>query len=117
VPESLANQFVTTLAGNGGSITSGAMSFNVTDPLPSGVVAPVRATIYVAGATTGEVVLAGVVSGTAWSSVSRGQETTLGAAAAGSHNDGDFVALTLTAQGLRNLIPAFDPLAAYMAFR
>lgn len=102
--ENLATEFVTTLSGNGGSITATATSFNVAANLPSGLTPPFRAVLYAAGASTGEIVLVGAVAGTAWSSVSRGQEQTLGAPAATAHNDGDNVACVLTAQGLQNIL-------------
>jgi hypothetical protein len=100
--ENLATNFTTSLASNGGSITSSATSFNVAASLPSGVKAPFRAVIYASGATTGEIVLVTAVSSLAWT-VTRGQETALGAPAASVHNDGDSVAIVLTAQGLLNM--------------
>ena len=101
--ENLATNFITTLSGNGGSITAAATSFNVAAALPSGVTAPFRAVLYASGAGTGEIVLVGAVSGTTWSSVTRGVEQTLGAPAASAHNDGDSVAIEITAAGIRNL--------------
>ncbi len=63
--EYLATEFITTLSGNGGSITSGATSFNVADNLPSGVTTPFRAVLYASGASSGEIVLVNSVSGSA----------------------------------------------------
>jgi len=98
--EGLANQWSTTLSGNGGSITAAATSFNVAAALPSGLVPPFRAAL---GPAPAENVLVGAVSGTAWSSVTRGIETAQGAPAAATHNDGDAVQPVLTSLGIFQL--------------
>lgn len=102
ITENLSTQFTTTLASNGGSITAAATTFNVAATLPSAFKPPFRALIAPTGSMTGEIVLVTAVSSLAWT-VTRGQETTLGAPVASIHNDGESVSPVLTGAGIHQI--------------
>ncbi len=86
--ETYANQYITTLAGNGGSITNSQTTINVA----SGTGAPSGQSRFVVGT---EIIL-GSVSGTVLTATIRGAEGTTRA----THNDGDAISSVLTAASL-----------------
>ena len=86
--ETYANNFVTTLSGNGGSISSGATSII----LASGTGAPSGQSRFVIGTE----IIIGSISGTTLTATTRGAESTTAAA----HNDGSQVSCVLTAASL-----------------
>lgn len=92
--EQFTNNAATTLSGNGGSITSGATSFSVASASGFPTSGAFRIIIE------SEIIIVGSVSGTTFSSCTRGAEGTTAA----SHNDGVSVTHVLTAGGLKNLI-------------
>lgn len=98
--EQFANNAATTLSGNGGSITSGATSLIVANA--SGFPTTGNFRILIGS----ELILVGAVSGTTFSSLTRGLESTTAA----SHNDGDAVTHILTAASLIQAIADRSPL-------
>jgi hypothetical protein len=88
--EQYANAAQTTLSGNGGTVSSGATSFNVASGTGFPASGPFRILIG------SELLIVGARSGATFSSVSPGAEGT----SAASHSDGDTVTLVLTAASL-----------------
>lgn len=97
--EQFANNAATTLSGNGGSITSGATSLIVASASQFPTSGNFRIIIG------SEIIIVGAVSGTTFSSLTRGAENTTAA----SHNDGDAVTCILTAGSIAAILSALTP--------
>lgn len=97
--EQFANNAATTLSGNGGSISSGATSMIVANASQFPTSGNFRVIIG------SEIIIVGAVSGTTFSSLTRGAEGT----SAASHNDGDAVTCILTAGSIAAIVATLIP--------